>query len=123
MPILKRVAATIFGGLYGNRSRNLDPWGFLGSTLKGFDRAPPSVGPKMAPTVYTSGMILNALGCSSFHGHISATVVLRIPTFPFPSPCRARAVMAMGKLVEKPNSNMVTMVLNRPSRIVGLRPK
>ena len=123
IPIVNKAAATKFGGLYGNFSKKLPPRGFLGSTLSGFDSAPPSVGPKMAPIVYTRGMILNALGCSSFHGHNSATVVRSIPTFPFPSPCRARAVIAIGSDVEKPNNNMVIMVLPKPIRMIGFLPK
>jgi hypothetical protein len=31
--------------------------------------------------------------------------------------------MAMGKLVEKPQINIVTSVLHRPMRIMGFRPK
>lgn len=123
MPIANKQAATMFGGLYGNLSRNLLPRGLRGSTCRGFDSAPPSVGPKMAPTVYTKGMILNALGCSSFHGHNSATVVLSIPTFPFPKPCSARAAMAMGRLVEKPQISIVIMVLNKPMSMMGFLPK
>jgi hypothetical protein len=33
----------------------------------------------MLPTFHTRGMMENALGCSSFHGTISATLVLKIP--------------------------------------------
>ena len=123
IPIENNVAATRFGGEYGYLSKKRSPRGFLGSILSGFDRAPPSVGPKMAPTEYTNGMTLNARGCNSFHGHNSATVVLNIPTLPFPNPCSALAVIAMGRLVENPHINMVTMVLNKPSRIMGFLPK
>lgn len=123
IPIVKSAAATRFGGLYGNLSKKLPPRGFLGSTLSGFDSAPPNVGPKIAPIVYTRGMILKALGCSSFHGHNSATVVLNMPTFPFPSPCRARAVMAIGSEVEKPNNSMVIIVLHKPIKMIGFLPK
>ena len=59
----------------------------------------------------------------TFHGHSSATTVLRMPTFPFPRPCTARAVIAMGRLVENPQTSIMVIVLTRPSRIMGLRPK
>jgi hypothetical protein len=90
-------------------------------------------------------MIENALGCSlkvglaevflrrclkqmiqkktySLHGHISATIVRIIPTFPFPAPDRALAVKAMGNEVENPHSKLVTMVFNKPVNITYLRP-
>lgn len=123
IPIVNNAAPTKFGGLYGNLSKKLPPLSFLGSTLNGFDSAPPSVGPKIAPIVYTNGMILNALGCNSFHGHSSATVVRKIPTLPFPNPCNARAVIAIGSDVEKPKSSIVNMVLMSPIRMIGFRPK
>jgi len=122
MLMVKKMAATRFGNTYGNRSKNAVPRGFRGSTRSGLLNAPPSVGPTMAPTVYTKGITLNARGCNSFHGESSATVVRKIPTFPFVSPCSARAASAMGRLTAKPQSSIVHMVLNRPNRITGLRP-
>jgi hypothetical protein len=58
----------------------------------------------------------------TFQGHNSATMVLMIPTFPFPAPDNALAVRAMGSVVENPHSRLVTMVLNKPSKMTGFRP-
>ena len=66
--------------------------------------------------------MLNALGCSSFHGTISATIVLMIPTFPFPAPANARIVIAIGTEVENPQTILVIIVFVMPSRMVGFRP-
>jgi hypothetical protein len=76
----------------------------------------------IAPIVKTRGIILKARGCNSFHGHISATIVRRIPTFPFPKPCRALATKAIGSDVENPHMSVVTMVLLRPTRTTVFRP-
>lgn len=76
----------------------------------------------MAPTVHTRGITENALGCSSFQGHSSATVVRSMPTLPLPAPPSARANSAMGRFVEKPHSSEVHIVFMSPSNIIGLRP-
>ena len=46
----------------------------------GLAKKPPKVGPAMEPKLQTRGMIENALGCSSFSGTISATIVRIMPT-------------------------------------------
>lgn len=58
----------------------------------------------------------------TFHGQISATMVLKIPIFPFPAPARARTVSAIGRLVEKPHTTLVTRVLKTPSSRIGFLP-
>lgn len=119
--------------MHRRESNHVSSSAALGGSLK-------LTGPNIAPIVYTRGIILNARGCNSwnwleaiaeeglgsqrtFHGQSSATVVLKMPTLPFPSPCSARAVMAIGRLVEKPHINIVTSVLHRPIRIIGFLPK
>jgi hypothetical protein len=50
-------------------------------------------------------------------------MVLIIPTFPLPPPERARAVMAQGKLVDRPQKMLVKIVMNMPVMTIGFRPK
>lgn len=74
------------------------------------------------PMFHTKGIRLNALGCSSLKGTISATVVLIMPTLPLPAPCNALATIANGKLLLNPQSKLISMVEVKPRRMAGLRP-
>jgi hypothetical protein len=80
------------------------------------------LGPKIEPIFQTNGIRLNALGCSSLNGTISATVVLIIPTFPLPAPARTLATIATAKFVLKPHIKLVIIVAVKPRRMAGLRP-
>jgi hypothetical protein len=66
--------------------------------------------------------MLNALGCSSLKGTISATVVRIMPTFPLPAPARILAAIATVRFVLKPHTKLVIIVAVKPRRIAGLRP-
>lgn len=106
-PIRKNEAAAIFGKAYGNLFKKaLFPKTF-GCLAAGLARAPPRPGPRILPIVNTKGIKLNALACSSFSGIISATTVLKVPTFPFVPPAMALATIAHGKFCEKPNSRQL----------------
>jgi hypothetical protein len=74
-------------------------------------------------TCHTIGMIEKALGCSSFCGTNSATVVRMVPTLPLAKPPKARASRAASRVFEKPNRRLEVMVQTRPAKMVGLRPK
>ena len=94
----------------------------LGYLVAGFARAPPSIGPKILPIVHTNGITLKALGCRTFCGTISATVVRMIPTVPLLMPASALAVIAQASEREKPHNREVHIVQHKPSMIAGLRP-
>ena len=49
-------------------------------------------------------------------------MVRKMPTLPLPAPCSALTINAIGKEVEKPHNKLVSMVLNKPSRMMVLRP-
>jgi hypothetical protein len=81
MPIKKRTLATMFGKRNGYlRKSQLCP-NSLGKFSAGLAKKPPNDGPKIDPRLQTNGMIEKALGCSSFSGTISATIVRMIPTW------------------------------------------
>ena len=122
-PMRKNRLATKFGNANGKVLKNLIFSNTSGCLAAGFARAPPNPGPNMLPIVQTRGMIENALGCSSFQGTISATLVLIMPTFPFPAPARDLATTAHGKERESPNRRLVSIVQVIPARITGFRPK
>ena len=67
-------------------------------------------------------MTLNAIGCNSFCGTSSATVVRIIPTFPFDAPANAREAIAHPRFSEKPKQRLASIVQTMLSRIMGFRP-
>src|SRR2546423_12179848 len=79
------------------------------------------MGPRMLPILQTRGITLKALGCSSFCGTSSATMVLMIPTLPLHPPCSDLTARAHGKDCEKPKRTLVIMVQVRPSSMAGFR--
>ncbi len=117
------MLATKFGNANGKVLKNLMFPKTSGYLVAGSASAPPNPGPNMLPIVQTRGMIENALGCSSFQGTISATVVLMIPTFPLPAPARHLATIAQDKERESPNRTLVSIVQTMPAKITGFRPK
>ncbi len=70
----------------------------------------------------TSGIRIKACGWSSLYGTNSATIVLMMPTLPLPAPDSALTAIAIGTLVEKPQTKLVIMVLVSPSNITGFLP-
>jgi len=118
----KSELATRFGRRKGNLIRSLLDPKSPGIFSAGLAKNPPNEGPKIDPRLQTSGMIENALGCNSFSGTISATMVRMIPTFPLHPPARALAMIAIGSEVEAPHIKLVIMVRVRPVRIVGFLP-
>jgi hypothetical protein len=56
-------------------------------------------------------------------GTISATVVLKIPTFPALAPERQRANIAHARLRERPNSRLEVIAQVMANSIIGFRPK
>jgi hypothetical protein len=90
--------------------------------VAGEANAPPRTGPIMLPTCHIRGKRLNALGCRDLCGTSSATVVLRMPTFPLLAPERALATIAHFRLREKPKSKLENIAHVKASRIVGFRP-
>jgi hypothetical protein len=122
MPIKKSTALSKFGGENGNFRRNLlfpnsEWYRSAGCTV-----APPNVGPRMDPMVQTRGIMLKALGCSSFCGTSSATMVLMIPTLPLHAPCSDLIARAHGRDFERPKRTLVIMVQVRPINMTGFRP-
>jgi hypothetical protein len=93
-----------------------------GNFVAGDANAPPTIGPKMLPICHTSGSTENARGCNSFCGTISATAVLKIPTFPLLAPEHALATIAHGKLLENPNSKIDAHAQLIADSMAGLRP-
>lgn len=121
-PIRRNEAAAILGKAYGNLFKKVLFPKRLGCLAAGLARAPPRPGPKILPIVKTKGIKLNALACSSFSGIISATTVLKVPTFPFVPPAMALATIAHGKFCEKPNRRQLIKAENTARRMVGFRP-
>ena len=138
IPIMKSALATIFGRRNGNLVKNLLFPKSAGIFSAGLAKKPPNDGPKMEPKLQTRGIIENALGCSSFSGTISATIVRIIPTadcqqllpvsrarnspFPLHAPASALAMIAIGRLIDIPHIRLHIMVHVKPKRIVGFRP-
>lgn len=121
-PIKKNTHPTRLGRAKGYFFKNTLFPKSSGCLSAGFAKAPPNAGPKILPIVHIRGMTLKALGCNSFCGTISATVVLIMPTFPFPRPARALATMAHGNDVEKPKRMLVVIVHIMPTKMAGFRP-
>lgn len=46
-----------------------------------------------------------------------------MPTLPLPPPDNALAMMAIGRLLDRPQNMLVNMVTVRPTKITGLRPR
>ena len=88
IPLTNRQLATIFGSANGYFERSLLPPKIPGQFSDGFAKNPPKEGPKIDPILHTKGIILNARGCSSFSGTISATIVLIIPTVLLSTSCQ-----------------------------------
>lgn len=122
-PMTKKQHPAIFGNAYGNFLKKALFPKTSGWFSAGFANEPPNMGPNILPIVHTRGIILNARGCNSRSGTISATAVRMIPTFPFPRPVRARAAIAMGRDLENPNMSVANIVQSKPFRRIGLRPK
>lgn len=123
MPITKKTAEAKLGRMKGYSFRNTDPPNRFGCLTAGRAKAPPKAGPKILPMVQTSGMTLKARGWSSFSGTISATMVRMMPTFPFMSPRKARAVINIPRDFEDPNTREKIIVKKSPVRMMGFRPK
>lgn len=70
----------IFGSAKGKLRKNLLFPKSPGKFCAGLAKNPPKDGPNIEPRLHTNGMIENALGCNSFSGTISATIVRIIPT-------------------------------------------
>lgn len=121
-PMVKNIPLTRFGKAKGNLRRNLFFPKRSGSFVAGEARAPPKTGPTIEPICQTRGRRLNALGCNDLCGTISATVVLRIPTFPLLAPENALEAIAHFKLREKPKSKLETIAQVMARRIIGFRP-
>lgn len=79
-PTTNRLAATRLGRRNGNFSKNLLPSNSQGKFSVGLANIPPKEGPNIEPIVHTRGMTEKAIGCSSFSGTISATMVRIMPT-------------------------------------------
>jgi hypothetical protein len=147
MPRRNKTLDIMFGRTKGKAIRNLLPPKTADRFSAGLAKNPPNEGPKMEPRLQTKGMMEKALGCSSFSGTISATIVLIIPTslisllspslplseqtkeekrdipFPLQPPAIALLKIAIGKLVLMPQTRLANIVNDRPIRIVGFRPK
>lgn len=80
IPIRKNVLAMMFGRRKGNLIRSLLSPKIPDRFSAGLAKNPPRDGPKVDPRLHTMGITENALGCSSFSGTISATIVRMIPT-------------------------------------------
>lgn len=122
-PMTKKQDPAKFGNAKGNFLKNALFPKVSGKFFTGFAKEPPNMGPNILPIVHTRGMILNARGCSSRSGTISATAVRIMPTFPLPRPVRARAATAMERFWENPNMSVLNIVQAKPLRRIGLRPK
>lgn len=78
--IKKKRKATRFGKRNGYVTKSQLLPKRLGNCWAGLAKKPPKLGPKTEPILQTRGMREKACGWSSFHGTISATIVLIIPT-------------------------------------------
>lgn len=122
IPTTKKQAEARFGNANGYRLRNSIPPNKPGCFSAGRAKAPPNAGPKILPIVQTSGIKLNARGCSSRWGTISATMVRRIPTLPFISPTSAREISTIVSVRDMPSMMEMSIVQISPDRMMGLRP-